>query len=129
MVRVASLKSQVEAGISKPSEDGKTPLEQLLTIRERLDPPASTATKALQPEPAVEAPWNTSVQLLDYEQLNEEQRHWVARRTFQTRRCSPCSHRLGVDPAHPFPFVSNLSLNVAAVIQLIRKLAFASSPG
>ena len=34
MVRVASLKSQVEAGITKRSEDGKTPLEQLLTIRE-----------------------------------------------------------------------------------------------
>ena len=38
MVRVASLKSQVEAGITTPSEDGKTPLEQLLTIRERLIP-------------------------------------------------------------------------------------------
>ena len=33
MVRVASLKSQVEAGISTPSEDGKTPFEQLQTIR------------------------------------------------------------------------------------------------
>ena len=38
MVRVASLKSQVEAGISTPSEDGKTPFEQLLTIREHLLP-------------------------------------------------------------------------------------------
>ena len=38
MVRVASLKSQVEAGVSKPSEDGKSPLEQLLAIRERLIP-------------------------------------------------------------------------------------------
>ena len=38
MVRVASLKSQVEAGISTPSEDGKTPFEQLVTIREHLLP-------------------------------------------------------------------------------------------
>ena len=38
MVRVASLKSQVEAGISKRSEDGLTPLEQLHKIRERLTP-------------------------------------------------------------------------------------------
>jgi polyphosphate kinase len=38
MVRVASLKSQVEAGISTPSEDGKTPFEQLQTIREHLLP-------------------------------------------------------------------------------------------
>ena len=38
MVRVASLKAQVEAGIDKRSEDGRTPLEQLQAIREHLAP-------------------------------------------------------------------------------------------
>ena len=38
MVRVASLKSQVDAGVNKKSEDGKTPIEQLETIRSRILP-------------------------------------------------------------------------------------------
>ena len=38
MVRVASLKSQVEGGISKKSQDGKSPAEQLIEIRNYLDP-------------------------------------------------------------------------------------------
>ena len=114
MVRVASLKSQVEAGITKPSEDGKTPLEQLLTIREQLMPLLQQQQdhfrlhlkKQLQKH---------RVQLLDYDQLNKRQRQWVD----DTFRSSvfPVLTPLAVDPAHPFPFVSNLSMNVAAVIR------------
>ena len=55
------------------------------------------------------------VQLLDYKQLNKAQRDWV-RRYFQSS-VFPVLTPLAVDPAHPFPFVSNLSLNVAAVIR------------
>ena len=51
--------------------------------------------------------------LLDYEQLNERQRLWVDN-YFQTAIFPVLT--LAVDPAHPFPFVSNLSLNVAALI-------------
>ena len=73
MVRVASLKS-VEAGITTPSEDGKTPLQQLLTIeglipllqRQQVLPPSSQGGLL-----------DHGVQLLDYEQLNKNQRHWV----------------------------------------------------
>ena len=113
MVRVASLKSQVEAGITTPSEDGKTPLEQLLTIRERLIPLLQQQQDHYRKQLRKQL-LDHNVQLLDYSQLNEQQQQWVSD-TFR-HSVFPVLTPLAVDPAHPFPFVSNLSLNVAAVI-------------
>ena len=114
MVRVASLKSQVEAGITKRSEDGKTPLEQLLTIREHLTPLLQQQQEHYRHHLKRQLQ-DHKVQLLDYDQLNKKQRQW-ADETFHNS-VFPVLTPLAVDPAHPFPFVSNLSLNVAAVIR------------
>ena len=70
MVRVASLKSQVEAGITTPSEDGKTPLEQLLTIRERLIPLLQQQQDHYRKQLRKQL-LDHNVQLLDYSQLNK----------------------------------------------------------
>ena len=113
MVRVASLKSQVEAGITTPSEDGKTPLEQLLNIRERLIPLLQQQQDHYRKHLRKQL-LDHNVQLLDYNQLNNKQQQWVSD-TFR-HSVFPVLTPLAVDPAHPFPFVSNLSLNVAAVI-------------
>ena len=113
MVRVASLKAQVEAGIDKRSEDGRTPLEQLQAIREHLAPLLKRQQEHYRSQLRSEL-HNHGAHLLDYEQLNERQRLWVDN-YFQTA-IFPVLTPLAVDPAHPFPFVSNLSLNVAALI-------------
>ncbi len=113
MVRVASLKSQVEAGITTPSEDGKTPFEQLLTIREQLIPLLQQQQDHYRKQLRKQL-LDHNVQLLDYSQLNKQQQQWVSD-TFR-HSVFPVLTPLAVDPAHPFPFVSNLSLNVAAVI-------------
>ncbi|KGG25435.1 MULTISPECIES: polyphosphate kinase 1 [unclassified Prochlorococcus] len=113
MVRVASLKAQVEAGITKTSADGLTPLQQLLTIRDHLVPLIEQQQdhyrKHLKNELVEQG-----VHLLDYEQLNQQERLWVDN-YFQTA-IFPVLTPLAVDPAHPFPFVSNLSLNIATLI-------------
>ena len=114
MVRVASLKSQVEAGITTPSEDGKTPLEQLLTIRERLIPLLEQQQNHYRHHLKRNLQEH-HVQLLDYEQLNHQQKRWID--DYFIASVFPVLTPLAVDPAHPFPFVSNLSLNVAAVIR------------
>ncbi|BEV35360.1 polyphosphate kinase 1 [Synechococcus sp. M16CYN] len=114
MVRVASLKSQVEAGISTPSEDGKTPQEQLLTIRKHLIPILQQQQEHYRHH-LKHRLCEHNIHLLDYDQLVNRQRHWVDQ-YFQTS-IFPVLTPLAVDPAHPFPFVSNLSLNVAAVIR------------
>jgi len=113
MVRVASLKSQIEAGINKKSEDGKTPEEQLKEIRSQLIPLLNQQqdhyTKHLKIMLAKE-----NIFLMEYEGLNSRQQKWV-NNYFRTA-IFPVLTPLAVDPTHPFPFVSNLSLNVAAMI-------------
>ena len=113
MVRVASLKAQVEADIDKRSEDGRTPLEQLNAIREHLAPLLERQQRHYRSQLKCQL-HNHGAHLLDYEQLNERQRLWVDN-YFRTA-IFPVLTPLAVDPAHPFPFVSNLSLNVAALI-------------
>ncbi|MED5164789.1 MAG: polyphosphate kinase 1, partial [Cyanobacteriota bacterium] len=113
MVRVASLKAQVEAGITKTSADGLTPIQQLLTIRDHLVPLIEQQQdhyrKHLKNQLVEQG-----VHLLDYEQLNQKERLWVDN-YFQTA-IFPVLTPLAVDQAHPFPFVSNLSLNIATLI-------------
>ncbi|MDP7327626.1 MAG: polyphosphate kinase 1 [Prochlorococcaceae cyanobacterium ETNP7_MAG_30] len=113
MVRVASLKSQVEAGISKTSEDGLTPLQQLLTIRDHLDPLIEQQQNHYRKHLKKQLN-DQGVHLLDYQQLKQQHRIWIDN-YFQTA-IFPVLTPLAVDQAHPFPFVSNLSLNVAALI-------------
>ncbi|MAR53060.1 MAG: polyphosphate kinase 1 [Propionibacteriaceae bacterium] len=113
MVRVASLKSQVDAGIDKASEDGRTPSEQLHEIRSQLSPLLETQQKHYLNHLRTGLEEH-GVFLFNYDQLNEAQRLWVDN-FFQTE-IFPVLTPLAVDPAHPFPFVSNLSLNVAALI-------------
>ncbi len=113
MVRVASLKSQVEAGITKKSEDGQSPEEQLNSIRNELlpliDKQQDHYINYLKPKLKEQ-----KVSILNYKELNSPQKLWIEN-YFQTA-IFPVLTPLAVDPAHPFPFVSNLSLNVAALV-------------
>ena len=113
MVRVASLKSQVEAGITKKSEDGKTPKEQLFDIRSHLLPILQKQQKQLI-ENLENDLKKERIYLLSYDKLNKRQQVWIDN-YFKTA-IFPVLTPLAVDPAHPFPFVSNLSLNLAALI-------------
>jgi polyphosphate kinase len=114
MVRVASLKSQQEAGVTVRSDDGLSPLEQLEAIQKQLRPLLESQQQHyrhfLKRQLA-----EHGVYLLDYLKLNKRQKDWVSK-YFRTE-IFPVLTPLAVDPAHPFPFMSNLSLNVAALIR------------
>ena len=114
MVRVASLKSQIEAGVQTLSDDGLTPSAQLARVREALHPllDQQQAHYRLYLKHQLA---EVGVQLLDYTRLNKKQKRWV-NDYFQTA-IFPVLTPLAVDPAHPFPFISNLSLNIAALIR------------
>jgi polyphosphate kinase len=114
MVRVASLQSQLHAGVQAVSEDGLRPRQQLEQIRSQLEP----LLKQQQDHYRGSLKTNLAEQgilLLDYEQLSRKQKDW-ANSYFQTS-VFPVLTPLAVDPAHPFPFISNLSLNIAVTIR------------
>ena len=113
MVRVASLKSQVEGGISKRSQDGKSPEEQLIEIRNYLDP--ILKTQQYKTKQYIEDDFKKeNIFILEYKELNERQKVWI--NNYFTTAIFPILTPLAVDPSHPFPFISNLSLNLAAII-------------
>ncbi|MEA5423840.1 MULTISPECIES: polyphosphate kinase 1 [unclassified Synechococcus] len=114
MVRVASLKSQLEAGVTSLSDDGRTPLQQLEAIQAKLRPLLDLQQQHYRHSLKNQLT-EYGVHLIDYANLSNRQRQWVDH-TFQTA-IFPVLTPLAVDPAHPFPFVSNLSLNVAALVR------------
>lgn len=114
MVRVAGLKQQVVAEVRKRSPDGRTPEQQLQDISQRLLPLVQEQHRyfgrSLRPELQ-----RNGIHLLDYEALTPKQRLYL--QTYYEERIFPVLTPLAVDPGHPFPMISNLSLNLAVVVQ------------
>lgn len=114
MVRVAALKQQVEAKVSKLTSDGSTPQQQLDAINKRLLPMVSQQhsyfEQTLRPKLAA-----SGIHILDYIDLNQEQRTYLHR--YFKEQVFPVLTPLAVDPSHPFPYLSNLSLNLAVVVR------------
>ncbi len=113
MVRVASLKAQVEAGIRKKSIDGHTPKEQLKKINKEVEKLTTLQENYFNNELNDELK-NKGIFIKKYSELNENQKNWC--NNYFLSSIFPLLTPLVVDPAHPFPFISNLSLNLAALI-------------
>ncbi len=114
MVRVAALKQQVEAGVTKLSLDGRTPAQQLEEIGELLLPMVIKQHQYFQKTLIQELAKN-QIHLLNYVDLNQEQRTYL--NEFFEEHIFPVLTPLAIDPSHPFPYISNLSLNLAVVIK------------
>ncbi|MEI1375680.1 polyphosphate kinase 1 [Nostoc sp. UHCC 0926] len=114
MVRVAGLKQQVEAKVSLLTPDGRTPQQQLDDIRSTLIPHVK---KQHQHFEQVLRPLlvNQGIYILDYIDLNQKQRTHL--NSYFEEQVFPVLTPLAVDPSHPFPFISNLSLNLAVVVK------------
>lgn len=114
MVRVAALKQQVEAKVTKLSPDGRTPQEQLKAISDRLHPMVVEQHRHFQQQirPLLVA---NQIHILDYIDLNQEQRLYM--QSYFEEQIFPVLTPLAVDPGHPFPYISNLSLNLAVLVK------------
>jgi polyphosphate kinase len=114
MVRVAALKQQVAAGVTKLSADGRNPRQQLEAIAETLTPIIQEQhqhwEKFLKKELI-----KSGVHIVNYVDLNQEQRAYLNQ--FFEDYIFPVLTPLAVDPSHPFPYISNLSLNLAVVLK------------
>jgi polyphosphate kinase len=113
-VRVAGLKDQVAAGVGGSSPDGRTAAQQLLDIRDRLDEllPRMQSTFLDQVAPALA---DAGIKLSSWADLDEDDEKFLVE-TFE-ERIFPVLTPLAVDPGHPFPYISNLSLNLAVIVR------------
>ena len=114
MVRVASLQSQIDEGIRTTSVDGLTPEEQLHAIRQQLSPLLDQQQNHYRYQLKQQLS-NAQIQILDYQQLSRKQKDWA--NSYFYRHVFPILTPLAVDPAHPFPFISNLSINIAVLVR------------
>lgn len=114
MVRVAGLKQQVEAEVTKLSTDGRTPKQQLGEISQVLSPIIKQQHQHFEKVLKKELTKH-GIHLLDYVDLNQEQRNYL--NNFFEEHIFPVLTPLAVDPSHPFPYISNLSLNLAVVLK------------
>ncbi len=114
MVRVAGLKQQQAAGLSSRSSDGMTPAEQLAAIAAKVEPLVRRHAQ-LFADDIMPALAKEEVEILRYRELDESLRDEFDELFRQ--RIFPVLTPLAVDPAHPFPYISNLSLNLAVLVK------------
>jgi polyphosphate kinase len=113
-VRVAGLKEQVAHGVGSTPPDGMTPTQQLAEIRREVAHQYDEISKQFLSElaPALAA---EGVVFSDYDTLDPEDKAFL---DSQFRELVyPVVTPLAVDPAHPFPYISNLSLNLAILVR------------
>ena len=110
-VRVAALRDQIAAGIDETTWDGRTPLQQLSEISavvgELIERQERLYLDELRPALAKEG-----IDVVSWNDLGPLDRS--AMRQYYDDRIFPVLTPLAVDPAHPFPYISNLALSIAA---------------
>ncbi|MFZ0427657.1 MAG: polyphosphate kinase 1 [Acidobacteriota bacterium] len=113
MIRVSGLKRQLTSGVIKPPPDGLTPAQQLAKIREHLLPMLDAVARCwhedLQPKL-----FDEGIRVVPHSSLKKRQIKML-RRHFE-REVFPILTPLAFDPAHPFPHISNLSINLAVIV-------------
>lgn len=114
MKRVGGLKRHVAYGISPKSADGKTPMHQLQEIRQVVLPMLQDQGHCYHKtlKPALE---KEGVFLLSWKEMTEKEKDLVKK--YFNKNIFPVLTPLSVDPGHPFPFISNLSISLGVTLK------------
>ena len=114
-VRVAGLIGQAKAGVTKVSPDGRTPAQQLVAIRVR-------AESLLADQQRVWRELRTllreaGIEVCETADLTADDMTWLG--SYFMERVFPVLTPLAIDPAHPFPFIPNMGLVIALLLQRV----------
>jgi len=110
MIRVSGLKEEVDQNVTELSPDGMIPAEQLKEIRERLLPMFEQQLKCLT-EDLLPRLAETGISIVSPSTLSAHEKASLTEHFFE--KVFPLLTPLAVDPSHPFPYISPLSLNLA----------------
>jgi polyphosphate kinase len=113
-VRVVSLQDKVAAGVQTPSVDGIRPRQQLEAIRERVLELVERQDR-LMLDSILPALASGGIKIVRHDELTVESKANLAK--YFDENVYPVLTPLAVDPGHPFPMISNLSLNIAVTVR------------
>jgi polyphosphate kinase len=114
MVRVASILGKIENQITSTNTAGFTPPQLLTAVTDKARALASRHANLFKTEvlPALQA---HKIDLIHWNELLEDERNYVSK--LFRERIYPVLTPLAVDPSHPFPYISGLSLNLAVILK------------
>src|SRR4030095_13556647 len=113
MIRVSGLQETVEGGFGERSPDGLSAVEQLKAIRAKLKPLLELQMRCLK-EQIFPALADNDLVIRRYAELSKRERKYA--NTYFLHNVFPILTPQAVDPGHPFPYVSNLSLNLGLMV-------------
>ncbi|MEY3925438.1 MAG: polyphosphate kinase, partial [Actinomycetota bacterium] len=113
-IRVAALKDQIAGEVVRTTPDGRTPVQQLNEIRERVQVLTLTQ-EAIVRDSLLPFLAENGIFVLRWDQMSAGDRAELASQFME--RIYPILTPLAVDPAHPFPYISNLALNLAITVR------------
>ena len=114
MIRVATLKRKLEAGVVKKNTAGFTPLELMAEVSKRTQELIERQTKCFHEDlsPKLTA---SGIEIISWEDLDAQEKDYINK--LFTNKIFPVLTPLAVDPSHPFPYISGLSLNLAVLVK------------
>ena len=112
MIRVSGLKEEL-GHVTAPSADGLTPEQQLERVRENILPLVAQQSKYLRDD-VIPGLRQAGIELAQYDALSNYEKHSV--NEYFTEKVFPILTPLAVDPSHPFPYISPLSLNIGLLV-------------
>jgi polyphosphate kinase len=113
MIRVSGIKQQIAANVFERSLDGLTPQEQLQAVRREVVP-LMEQQRTCFGQDLLPKLHDAGIYIVDHNHLSIHQQAWL--KNFFDNEIFPVLTPLAFDPGHPFPHISNLSLNLAVVI-------------
>jgi len=114
MIRVASVKRKIESGITKSNTAGYTPLQLMHELSTRIQHLVQRQSDCFHNSVLPQLQQN-GIDLVQWDQLSDDEKIFVT--TIFTNKIFPVLTPLAVDPSHPFPYISGLSLNIAVILQ------------
>jgi polyphosphate kinase len=114
MIRVATLKRKLEAGVVKKNTAGFTPLELMAEVSKRTQELIERQTKCFHEDlfPKLSA---SGIEITPWEDLDVQEKDYINK--LFANKIFPVLTPLAVDPSHPFPYISGLSLNLAVLVK------------
>jgi polyphosphate kinase len=114
MIRVATCKRKVESGVTKKNTAGYAPFELLAEISKKTQELISRQTKCFHEDLMPKLKQN-GIEITDWDKLSSDEIEYINK--IFTKRIFPVLTPLAVDPSHPFPYISGLSLNLAVLVK------------